>query len=224
MALITVYHVVASMFAVDAGSTTDIPQGVLLTLGSDGKAVACDGDTQYAVAVSADSRSAGVTSYTATSNSATSRDPKTSLTGAITIGSQGSTRRFTQNRVSDNYNEVLASGKITGYHSGGEFWTDQYEIIQANGSTVCSYTPAKRLYACGAGETAGTGEATIVQSGRFTDEASTTTQVVGFVIEAPTEYPSGVPGTGVNSKSGLSGFEGGNSISFGTMLHLKLAI
>lgn len=223
MALIPVYHVVASMFAVDAGSATDIPQGVLLTLGTDGKAIACDGASAWAVAVAADSRSAGVTSYTATSNASLSRNPKTSLTGAITIGSQGSTRRFTQNRVSDNYNEVLASGKITGYHSGGEFWTDQYEIIRSNGSTVCSYTPAKRLYASTV-ETPGTGEASIAQVGRFTDETSTTTQVVGFVVNAPTEYPSGVPGTGVNSKSGLSGFEGGNSISYGTMLHLKLAI
>ena len=218
MALVPVYKVVTSQFRVDTSSATDIPAGVLLTLGSDGKAVACDGDTQWAVGIAWDSVSQGVTSYTATSGSASSRNPKTSLSGAITIGSQGTSRRFTQNRVADSYNEALASGQITAVHSGGQFWTDQYEIIQANGSTVCNYTPAKRLYASGAGETAGDGEATIVQQGRFTDEASTTTQVVGFVVSAPTEYPSGVPGTDVGSQSGLNRFEGGNSLSFGTML------
>lgn len=224
MALIEVFHVVASELPIDADSSTIIPQGILVSLDANGDVVLANGDTATvdAIGIAGDTRSTGVTSYTPESNSALSRNPATSLEGALVVGALGASQRYTQNRVADNYNEVLASGKMTVYHSGGEFWTDQYEIIQSGGTTVADYVPGSRLYASGT-ETAGAGEASTSRTGRFTDETSTNGQIVGWTLTAPTSYPSGVPGTDVAFQSGLGGTEGGNSLTYGTFLHVKLA-
>lgn len=235
MALIEVFHVVASELPVDATDNTDIPQGILVTLSESGQVNLADGDNGasegWPIGIAGDSRSSGISSYTAESGSSLSRNPKSSLTGALVVGAAGQSQRFTQNRVSDNYNEVLASGKMTVYHSGGEFWTDQYEVVRSNGTTVADYLPGTRLFASGTETQGGTGlEPESATTGRFTDEAGgggLTTPgdlVCGFTLTAPTAYPSGVPGTDVSFQSGLGGFEGGNSLSFGTFLHIKLAI
>ena len=146
MALIEVFHVVASHLPIDATATPDIPQGSIVTLGSDGNVKLCDGETEYALGVAGDSRSAGTTSYTPESGSAISRNPVTSLTGSLVLGAFGGAQRFTQNRVADNFNEVLASGKMTVYHGGGEFWTDQYETLHDNGTSIADYIPGTRLF------------------------------------------------------------------------------
>ena len=223
MALIEVFHVVASELPIDATDPADIPQGLLVSLDTAGQVVPANGDTAavWAIGIAGDSRSQGTTSYTPESGSSLSRNPGTSLEGALVIGALGAQQRYTQNRVADNYNETLASGKMTVYHSGGEFWTDQYEIITAGGVNVANYVPATRLYSSGA-ETAVALEGNVARTGRFTDEASTSAQVVGLTLTAPTAYPSGVPGTQVGFQSGLGGTEGGNSLSWGTFLHIKL--
>jgi len=232
MALIEVFHVVASELPIDATNTTDIPQGAIVSYATDGNITLADGDssTHWPIGIAGDSRSQGTTSYTPESGSSLSRNPATSLTGALVIGAWGAQQRFTQGRVADQYNEVLASGKMTVYHSGGEFWTDQYEIVSSGGAPagyIVDYQPGFALYASGA-ETAGgrpIGEPEAAQRGRFTTEASTTiggvSPIVGFCLTAPTSYPSGVPGTqtGFNSLP-----EGGNSLTWGTLLHVKLAI
>lgn len=229
MALIEVFHVVASQLPINATDSDNIPQGLLVTVNDDGNVVMADGDlaSRWPIGIAGDSRSTGVTSYTAESGSSLSRNPRTSLTGALVVGALGAQQRFTQNRVADNYNETLASGKMTVYHSGGEFWTDQYEIIHSNGTQVLTYTPAACLFASGA-ETAGgaaRGEPETAQRGRFTPEVSATVNgvapVVGWVLSLPTSYPSGVPGT----ETGFSALpEGGNSLTWGTFLHVKLGI
>lgn len=225
MALIEVFHVVASELPIDAVSATDIPQGLLVGLDPDGYVVPCDGRSAYAVGIAGDSRSAGTTSYTPESGSALSRNPATSLEGALVIGVNippNYTQRFTQNRVADNYNEVLASGKMTVYHSGGEFWTDQYEVV--SNSQVQTYTPGQRLYASGGESAALPQEPEGQLNGRFTPYQTGVELVVGYTLTAPTAYPSGVPGTTVGYLSGLGGAEGGNSLSYGTFLHVKLAV
>lgn len=226
MALIEVFHVVASELPIDADVTTNIPQGCLVGLNANGQVTLCDGDTQHAIGIAGDTRSTGITSYTPESNSALSRNPETSLEGALVLGALGASQRFTQNRVADNYNEVLASGKMTVYHSGGEFWTDQYELTQANGTTANTFAPGTELYASGAGETIGTDAGELVaRAGRFTEEAGTVDNIrSGMVLTAPTAYPSGVPGTDVTWPSGLGGQEGANSIQWGTFLHVKLMV
>lgn len=234
MALIEVFHVVASELPIDP-SDNDIPQGSIVTLSEDGQVVLANGDGGanggWPIGIAGDSRSSGVTSFTPESGSALSRNPKSSLTGALVAGAGGQGQRFTQNRVADNFNEVLASGKMTVYHSGGEFWTDQYEVVRSNGTTVADYIPGTRLFASGSETQGGTGlEPESPSIGRFTDEAgggglNTPGDLrVGFTLTAPTAFPSGVPGVDVSFQSGLGGFEGGNSLSFGTFLHVKLSI
>lgn len=222
MALQEVYHVVASRLPIDASVATDIPQGRLVGVGSTGLVTLALGSTVYAIGIAGDSRSQGVTSYTLESGSALSQNPTTSLTGALVMGAWGAEQRFTQNRVADNYNEVLASGLMTVYHSGGEFWTSEYEVVQFDRTTVCDYTPGTRLYASNA-ELASNPAGTDVASdgGKFTNEAGSLSQVVGFSLHEPTAYPSGVPGTGTPFQT-LP--EGGNSLSWGQMLHVKLSI
>lgn len=220
MALIEVFHVVASELPIDATDTTDIPQGLLVSLDANGQVVPCDGDTMECVGVAGDTRSTGITSFTPESGSSLSRNPKTSLTGALVTGAWGAQQRFTQNRVADNYNEVFASGKMTVYHGGGEFWTDQYEITNSVGGVI-NYTPASTLFPSGAGEADTALEAQVVRSGRFTQEASTIGVIIGRVLTTPTSYPSGVPGT-ETAFSSLP--EGGNSLTWGTYLHVQLHV
>lgn len=223
MALIEVFHVVASQFPVDATNATDIPQGSIVTLDANGQvALALDADSSGTgacpIGIAGDSRSQGTTSYTPESGSPLSTDPATSLTGSLIVGAYGDGQRFTQNRVADNYNEVLASGKMTVYHGGGEFWTDQYEITSNDGATT--WTPATAVY----------NSSVAANIGQFTDEPSGITDalgtgtIVGWTLTSPTAYPSGVPGTGTNAVGFSALPEGGNSLSWGTFLHVKLGI
>ena len=226
MALIEVFHVVASSIRIDADNATDIPQGLLLTLDANYLVTPFDNDvaagagTAHCIGIAGDTRSTGVTSFTPESGSALSRNPKTSLEGALVTGAYGASQRYTQNRVSDNYNEVLASGKMTVYHSGGEFWTDQYEVVNAAGGLE-GFGPAVNLYGSGAVEAAAAVPAADVSSrlGRLTGSIGTAQQVIGRVINDPTAYPSGVPGTDV----GFTALpEGGNSLTWGNFLHFQM--
>ncbi|MFQ5493739.1 MAG: hypothetical protein ACE5DX_06305, partial [Candidatus Dojkabacteria bacterium] len=179
--------------------------------------------TVFPIGIAGDTRSTGTTSFTPESGSALSRNPKTSLTGALVTGAFGAQQVFTQNRVADQFNEVLASGKMTVYHGGGEFWTDQYELVHANGTTVATYTPGTWLYVGASTETTGTADGEFASvGGRFTDSSTGgVNYLVGATLAAPTAYPSGVPGTDT-AFSALP--EGGNSLSWGTFLHVLLKI
>ena len=226
MALMEIFHVVASNLIIDANDATDIPQGAIVTLDDNYNVTLANSDdaigaaNRAPVGIAGDTRSTGVTSHTPESGSAQSRNPKTSMEGSLVTGAWGASQRFTQNRVADNYNEVLASGKMTVYHGGGEFWTDQYQIVQSNGTTICNYRPASALYVSGATETAHTAEPEGTVAGQFTDEL-TAGYITGLTLTAPTSYPSGVPGTETAFQS-LP--EGGNSLTWGTLLHVKLIL
>jgi len=222
MALIEVFHVVASSLPIDATADPEIPQGLCVSLDGNGNVTNANGDlaggdgTAHCIGIAGDSRSQGTTSFTPESGSALSRNPSTSLEGALVTGAYGAAQRFTQNHAADNYNEVLASGKMTVYHGGGEFWTDQYEVVRAGGTALAVYTPASNLYVSGveAGSSLDAGQ----RVGRFTDLESTQAQIVGRTLTAPTAYPSGVPGTDV----GFTALpEGGNSLTWGNFLHVQ---
>lgn len=218
MALIEVFHVVATQLDIDATNTTDIPQGSIVTLNSAGQVTLCQGTDPLGIA--ADSRSRGTTSFTPESGSSLSTNPLTTLEGALVVGAYGAQQRYTQNRVADNYNEVLASGKMTVYHGGGEFWTDQYETLRDNGTTVITYTPADEVWASNGDNIANS------NGGKFTDDSTSKAaqDLVGRVLNAPMQYPSGVPGVGEAGTGFTSLPEGGNSIAWGSFLHLKLVI
>ena len=226
MALIEVYHVVASNFPIDSTNTTDIPQGSIIGIDLDGNVVFANSDapTYLPIGIAGDSRSTSNTSYTPESGSALTRVPAVRTDGALVVGAYGTGARRTQNRVSDYGNEVLASDKMTVYHSGGEFWTDQYELVRGAGLAACHYNPGSLVYASGGAETVGSDETaageTAARAGRFTDEVTATFDC-GMTLTSPTAYPSGVPGTDV----GFTALpEGGNSLSYGTFLHIKLNV
>jgi hypothetical protein len=183
MALIEIYHVVASYYPV---STDTFVAGTfaMLTAAADGSAlasVATGGAGTRTIGVFGDSKE-------------TSGTPIGTPFGAnVIVNAQGDTVA-TQNRVSDMYNETLASGKVTVYHSGGEFQTDQF---QAN--RVANIDVGMPLY--------------VNSVGALTDIASANAQIVATCINPPAAYPSGVPGTDVQG-----------SMSLGTYLRFKLEI
>jgi len=237
MAVQPVHFVVASNIMINPSETPDIPQGSIVGLDpTDGYCVlAADTDTITPIGIAADSRSSGVTSYTLGSGSALSRNPKTSLTGALIAGAFDGQSRFTQVRVPDNYNEVFAAGKMSVYHSGGEFWTDQYETIDASGN-ACEFNWGDLLYTSPAQAAQVDGDTTDVASngGKFTctDPGGAHSLLCGIVLTPPTAYPSGVPGVPTSTTDTTAvdwGWdpqlpEGANSLAWGTLLHVKLTL
>ena len=224
MALIEIFHVVAMNLPIDSESATDIPQGRLVTLTTAGEvqlAIAATATVASArpLGIAGDSRSTGVTSYTPEGGSSLNQQQgyvkATDFAGSLILGAYGNQHRNTQNRVADNYNEVLASGKMTVYCSGGEFWTDQYEVTD-NASATTVFTPGLPVYPA----------ITATNLGMFTDQATAgdLPPVVGITLTSPTGYPSGVPGTGPNAVGFQALPEGGNSIAWGNFLHVKLLI
>ena len=228
MALIEVFHVVASQYPIATASTVDIPQGRLVTLDANGEVqlavIATAVVGPYPVGIAGDSRSDGTTRFTPESGSPLNQQDgltkTTDLDGSLILGAYGGAQRFTQNRVADNFNEVLASGKMTVYHSGGEFWTDQYLVTDADAAATV-FTPGFTVWA----------SSVAANLGMFTDNESTdSTQIndqghrVGLALTSPTGYPSGVPGTGPNAVGFQALPEGGNSLSWGNFLHVKLAL
>lgn len=231
MALIEVFHVVASQFPITTASTTDIPQGRLVTLDANGEVTLTTTGTSISagnplpIGIAGDSRSDGTTSYTPESGSPLNQQQgitkATDLDGSLILGAYGDAQRYTQNRVADNYNEVLASGKMTVYHSGGEFWTDQYETTVDTGGAATTFTPGVAVYQSEA-------DATAANAGLFSDHAvadsAGETWLVGIALTSPTGYPSGVPGTGPSAVGFSALPEGGNSLSWGNFLHVKLCV
>jgi hypothetical protein len=130
MAIIPVYHVVASYYTVhdvvvNAGMLTrlvtnaDAPEATFATGGAGTRTIGIFGDTF--------SNTTAGTAYAAN----------------VIINGVGATRS-TQNRVSDMFNETLASNMITVYHSGGEFYTDQF-------TTTDNFVIGDALYPTAAG-------------------------------------------------------------------------
>jgi hypothetical protein len=91
-----------------------------------------------------------------------------------------------QNRVSDYFDETAASGKMTVYNSGGEFYTDQYT------ATVAALTGSDigvALYA--------------VDGLLHTVDTHTNTTIVARLLSAPGQVMSGVPGVDINGDIAL---------------------
>ena len=90
-----------------------------------------------------------------------------------------------QNRVSDYFDETKSSGKMTVYHSGGEFWTDMFTA-----NVTSSIAPMTAL----------TAENGMLNSGADTQSSG----MVARLLEGPTTVMSGVPGTDVNGDQALT--------------------
>ena len=114
MALIEVYHTIASNFLVNS-NTADIKEGMGVTLvASDAastvkrKSVAAE----VCIGIAGDSKA--------------STGPNKPYGASVVVSGTG-TVVATQNRVSDMFNETSASGKVTVYTGIGEFYTDQWD-------------------------------------------------------------------------------------------------
>jgi hypothetical protein len=166
MALIEKFHVVAAERDVAIGES--IKEGQIVSLNSAGEVVLQNVTNAFPYGIAGDTKSTSA-----------------SAMPGISAG--------WQNRVSDFFDETKASGKMTVYHSGGEFATDQFA------SNVASAAPGALLYAVnGVLETVDTQSSGIV--GRLTQTAGA--------------YPSGVPGIDINGDQALAGENSDTYIEF----------
>jgi len=186
MALVEKFHVVAAERPVAAGQT--ILEGQCVCLNSLGQVVL-----------------EGVA------------DTTTNTTYYITYGIAGDTKSTTQsampgiaagwqNRVSDYFDETKASGKMTVYHSGGEFATDQFAANVASAVPYSALYAVKGRLAAGAGEDAGAAF------------------VVAYLTQAAGPYPSGVPGTDINGDIALGGNNGLTPAITNQYIEFKLVV
>jgi len=170
MALIVEYHVIADMYPV---SSTSITAGMLVSLNAAGQAIPASvigtlGVGQNALGIAGDS-------------SLTSAGQTTAYSDQVVIGADGAGTRWTENRVSDFYDETVASQKITVYNGGGKFWISE-NLFDA----VAGIIPGTRL-----------GVSSAV-AGEWEDSVSATVaddDICGIAVGANTAYDSGVPGT-----------------------------
>lgn len=158
MALVEIYHVVAAERAVASGET--IKEGQIVSLNTSGEVVLQSASFTIPYGIAGDTKS-------------------TSASAMPGIASGW------QNRVSDYFDETKASAKMTVYHSGGEFATDQFA------SNVSSATVNTALYG--------------YQGLLDTNDGHSTSTVVARVLKAAGTYPSGVPGIDINGDQALGG-------------------
>ncbi len=178
MALIEIYHVVADMYPVDVDWTNPIIEGQCVRLTAGGQAARATGGVG--------TRTMGLAGDSMTTTVPTAANPHTPYSAALTVNGAGGTQ-WTQNRVSDAFNETLASGMITVYNGGGKFATTEYEILA--GAAPIAYGVGNALYSSA--------------NGRLTNVASVSAVIVADVVGTPAAYPSGVPGTAVQSSMSL---------------------
>jgi hypothetical protein len=167
MALIEKFHVVAAERSVAALQT--IKEGQIVSLNADAEVV--------------------LQGVTATIPYGIAGDTKSTSASAMPGINAG-----WQNRVSDYFDETRASGKMTVYHSGGEFATDQFAANVAGVTTLL--TP---LYA---------------YNGLLDTVTTQSSVMVGQITQLAGTYPSGVPGIDINGDQALSGDNSNEYIEF----------
>lgn len=170
MALIVEYHVVADMYPV---SDTPITAGMIVSLNAAGQAVPAPttlnatGNTALGIAGDSSLDAQGQT---------------TAYSDTVRLGADGAGTRWTENRVSDFYDETTASQKITVYNGGGKFWISS-DLFDGDGTV----TPGLALGISG------------TTAGEWEDAGSQTTdQIIGISTGPVQQYPSGVPGTDID--------------------------
>lgn len=188
MALIVEQHVVADMYQVStAAGVTGISAGMAVALNAAGEAIqATTALKAQVVGISGDSLLAA-------------EGQTTAYSAEVVIGAvdeDTARTRWTSNRVSDMYNETLASGKLTVYNGGGKFWLSDDLLTD-----VATHSVGDLLIADDAGlmETA----AAI---------GTETGVIVGRVVGVPQQYPSGVPGTDTTDGSIALGTSSANNL------------
>lgn len=157
MALIEMFHVVAAERPVASGQT--IKEGQIVSLNTSGEVVLQGAAATVPYGLAGDTKS-------------------------TTASSMPGIASGWQNRVSDYFDETKASAKMTVYHSGGEFATDQFA------TNVASATIMAPLYA---------------QNGVLETLSTQSQVIVAYLVKAAGTYPSGVPGVDLNGDQALTG-------------------
>ena len=187
MALIEIYHVVADYYPIDPDWTVPIIEGQVVALNAAGQAARANGAAgEWAFGVAGDSMTTAVP---------TAANPHTPYSAALQVNAAGR-QQWTQNRVSDAFDETLASAELTVYNGGGKFASTEYEVLV--GAAPVAYAVGNPLY--------------VSANGRLTTVVSASAQILGDVVAVPAAYPSGVPGTATAD----------GSISLGTYLTFVL--
>ena len=176
MALIEIFHVVANEFPVDP-ATSEIKEGMLVALTSAGVRRVTTGDAGKVVGIAGDTKSTSA-----------------SAMPGIYPG--------WQNRVSDYFDETKASGKLTVYHGGGAFATDQYVAGNVDASKIGEYLVADET--TGKLKYGGANLHTLLNAN---------TPAIAQLTGAAGAYPSGVPGTDLNGDMALKGENGSQYIT-----------
>ena len=170
MAIIVEQHVIADHYPV-AG--TGISAGMIVSLNAAGAAIPASVIGTLLV---------GQNAFGIAGDSALAAEGQTTAYSAnIVIGANGGGTRWTENRVSDFYDESKASQRITVYNGGGKFWISE-DLFDAAAGVI----PGTRL---------GVSSAT---AGEWEDSVSATVaddDIVAVAFRASSAYPSGVPGT-----------------------------
>jgi hypothetical protein len=164
MALIEKYHVVAAVKTVATDQT--IKEGQFVSLNDSGEVVLQNSTNKVPYGIAGDTKS-------------------------TTASAMPGVASGWQNRASDYYDETKASAKMTVYHSGGEFATDQFA------SGVASSKTGDILYA--------------TNGVLSTTDGHTSGVAVAILTQAADVYPSGVPGTDTDTgDAALSGAAANN--------------
>ena len=176
MGLVEKFHVVAAHRAVASGQSID--EGQVVSLNTSGQVVIQGSGATIAYGIAGDTKS-------------------TSASAMPGIALGGTSGGNWQNRVSDYFDETKASARMTVYHSGGEFATDQFS------SNVSSATPYDALYARN-------GQLDTMDQGGST----TATLIIARLTQTAGSYPSGVPGVDTNGDMALTGDNSNTYIEF----------
>jgi len=181
MALIVEYHVLADMYPV---GTESISAGMVVSLNAAGNIVPTPtGNNQTtALGVAGDS-------------ALTAEGQTTAYSAQVTLGAGGGFQggvagtRFTENRVSDFYDETSASQKITVYHGGGKFWVSA-DLLDGDGAAFAINGLVGR---------------SATTAGEWLTGAAVGEEV-GICVAGAQAYPSGVPGTDVQGSITLGDY------------------
>jgi hypothetical protein len=151
--------------------TTAITAGMLVTLNAAGLAIPAP------VATDPDVTALGI----AGDSALTAQGQTTAYSAQVVLGADGANTRWTENRVSDFYNETTASDKITVYNGGGKFWIS-HDLCDGG---AAAFVP---------GDLLGISAATAGEWAR----GMTNDDVVALCVGGVQDYPSGVPGTDID--------------------------
>jgi len=185
MALIVLHHTIADAFDVDPDYSISgsgrIVAGTIVGLDPQGYVAKASGSINP-LGIAGDSLS---------------DEYQTTAFSADLVISPSGAKRWTSNRVSDMFNETLASGKMTVYIGSGKFATTEYAVGDSGLNTI-----GARVWTNA--------------NGLFSSSIAINPRHVGYIVGAPSAYPSGVPGVDAPAVQ--------NSISLGTYLTFHLSI